>query len=284
VPGQKTGAGMDSKHRRPSRNSMTKRQRRSSISFPLISKAEFSEFVVFVDESGDHGLERVDPRYPLFVLAFCIFHKKHYVEKVSPSLQNFKFKHFGHDLVVLHEHEIRKEEGDFKFKNAKEKNDFLDELSAIIDLSRFIVASCVVKKPLDGTKRETAQKNLYHLALKFCLQTLYEFHVEKQQDARTLHVVFECRGKKEDDELELEFLRIVEEDELPFKIVFADKKTNSLGLQLVDLVARPIGLRILRPEQQNRTFEILKGKFFSKGGRKNAGVDFEEHGLKTVVL
>jgi Protein of unknown function (DUF3800) len=146
------------------------------------------------------------------------------------------------------------------------------------------VASCVVKKPLDGTKRETAQKNLYHLALKFCLQTLYEFHVEKQQDARTLHVVFERRGKKEDDELELEFLRIVEEDKLPFKIVFADKKTNSLGLQLVDLVARPIGLRILRPEQQNRTFEILKGKFFSKGGRKNAGVDFEEHGLKTVVL
>jgi len=35
----------------------------------------FSDYIVYVDESGDHGLENVDPNYPLFVLAFCIFKK-----------------------------------------------------------------------------------------------------------------------------------------------------------------------------------------------------------------
>lgn len=30
----------------------------------------FSDFLVFVDESGDHGLDSIDPGYPVFVLAF----------------------------------------------------------------------------------------------------------------------------------------------------------------------------------------------------------------------
>ena len=28
-----------------------------------------SDFIVYVDESGDHSLEFINPRYPLFVLA-----------------------------------------------------------------------------------------------------------------------------------------------------------------------------------------------------------------------
>ncbi|HFD87807.1 MAG TPA: DUF3800 domain-containing protein, partial [Gammaproteobacteria bacterium] len=34
---------------------------------------EHSEYIVFVDESGDHGLRSIDEAYPIFVLAFCIF-------------------------------------------------------------------------------------------------------------------------------------------------------------------------------------------------------------------
>lgn len=39
----------------------------------------FSEFVVYVDESGDHSLTSIDRNYPVFVLAFCIFYKDHYL-------------------------------------------------------------------------------------------------------------------------------------------------------------------------------------------------------------
>ena len=63
------------------------------------------------------------------------------------------------------------------------------------------------------------------------------------QDHLQTHVVVECRGKKEDQELELEFRRLRDGStlgnrQLPFDIVFADKKTNLAGLQLADLVAR----------------------------------------------
>lgn len=51
-------------------------------------------------------------------------------------------------------------------------------------------------------------------------------------------------------------------EQLPFEITFVDKKSNSAGLQIADLVARPVGMSILRPEQNNRAFEALRPKFY----------------------
>lgn len=51
--------------------------------------------------------------------------------------------------------------------------------------------------------------------------------------------------------------------EYPFEIIMADKKTNSEGLQLADLIARPIGMSVLRPEQENRAYDIIKQKLFA---------------------
>lgn len=240
-----------------------------------------SRYVVYVDESGDHGLESVDPNYPVFVLAFCVFHKEHYAQRVVPAVEAFKFKHFGHDVVVLHETDIRKEKGAFRFTSREHKQGFLDELTGIIEAHNFILIGCVI----DKQRLRERSENPYHLALGYCLETLYELMQEKGQDDLTTHVVVECRGKKEDRELELEFRRVCDGANkfgrtLPMQIVFADKKTNSSGLQLADLVARPIGLSFVRPEQQNRAFEVLKRKFFCSGGRRKVGVGYEGWGLK----
>lgn len=64
---------------------------------------EFSDYLVYVDESGDHGLETFGREFPVFVLSFCIFHRDDYVGQVVPGLQRMKFKHFGHDTIVFHE-------------------------------------------------------------------------------------------------------------------------------------------------------------------------------------
>lgn len=248
---------------------------------PIVPGKEFSHYVVYVDESGDHSLESIDPQYPVFVLAFCVFQKSYYASKVVPALESFKFRHFGHDVVVLHETDIRKERGEFRFSSRPHKDAFLDELTGIIEANNFILIGCVIDKV---RLRERAE-NPYHLALGFCLETLYELMQEKHQDERPTHVIVECRGRKEDAELELEFRRVCAGENrfgkaLPFEVVFADKKTNSTGLQLADLVARPIGLSVVKPEQANRAFEVLKGKFFCSGGRRNVGVGFEGWGLK----
>jgi hypothetical protein len=54
----------------------------------------------------------------------------------------------------------------------------------------------------------------------------------------------------------------------------------SSGLQLADLVARPIGLHVLRRDQSNRAFDLLKSKFYCAGGREKVGENYEEWGLK----
>ena len=148
----------------------------------------YSNYIVYVDESGDHGLDNVDPNYPIFVLSFCVFHKRHYAEKVVPAIERFKFRHFGHDTTVLHEHEIRKEKGAFRFAGKDHKNAFIDELTEIIDSSKFILISCVIDKTR-LRERTAAATNPYHIALGFCLETLYELMVEKGQERFPTHVV-----------------------------------------------------------------------------------------------
>lgn len=246
--------------------------------------ARFSDYVVYVDESGDHSLASIDRDYPVFVLALCIFHKRHYSEKIIPAVEKLKFNYFGHDSVVLHENEIRKQKGPFAFLAQRTvRDEFMGQLTAIMDASNFILIACVVDKTR-LPKSEGALSNPYHLALGICLEALRAFLAEKKQDLLKTHVVVECRGKKEDAELELEFRRICDGSNsggqpLPFDIVFADKKTNLAGLQLADLVARPVGINYLRPAQENKAFELLKAKFYCAGGRRQLGRDFENVGL-----
>ena len=244
----------------------------------------FSDYVVYVDESGDHSLASINPDFPVFVLALCVIHKRHYAEKIIPAVQKLKFNYFGHDSVVLHEHDIRKQKGDFAFlSHLPRRLEFMGQLSSIVDVSNFILIACVVDKTR-MSKSEGASTNPYHIALDMCLESMRSFLVEKKQDHLQTHVVVECRGKKEDRELELEFRRICDGNnagnrQLPFDVVFADKKTNLAGLQLADLVARPVGLNYIRPAQTNQAFDMLKKKFYCDGGRAHVGSGYEDVGL-----
>ena len=251
---------------------------------PAAAARRFSDYVVYVDESGDHSLASIDRDYPVFVLALCVFHKRHYAEKIIPAVEKLKFNYFGHSSVVLHEHEIRKQKGEFVFlSHHPTRIEFMQRLSSIMEASNFILITCVVDKARLG-RGEGATTNPYHIALGICLEALREFLAEKGQEQLQTHVVVECRGKKEDAELELEFRRICDGEnhgnrQLPFNIVFADKKTNLAGLQVADLVARPVGVNYLRPGQVNQAFEILRRKFYCDGGRKRVGNGYENVGL-----
>ena len=33
----------------------------------------FGDYIVYVDESGDHSLVSIDQRFPVFALVFCVF-------------------------------------------------------------------------------------------------------------------------------------------------------------------------------------------------------------------
>lgn len=250
----------------------------------MTGDTKFSDYIVYVDESGDHSLTSINPQFPVFVLALCVFHKNHYAHHVVPTMEDFKFRHFGHDCVILHEREIRKRQNDFDILATRQLHqDFLTDLTNVMADNNYILISCVIDK--ERIKSQTTeQDNPYHIGLKICLEQLYEFLIEKNQQHRLTHIVVEKRGNKEDTELEIEFRRICDSNNrfkilLPFNIRLVDKKANAIGLQFADMVARPIGIHYLNPTQNNRAFEILKEKFYCKDGRKFVGQNFEDFGL-----
>ncbi len=249
---------------------------------------DFSDYIVFVDESGDHNLEIINPQYPVFVLAFCVFKKGDYISLICPRIQEFKFKWFGHDTVILHEREIRKDKFPFDFlKSPALKGEFQDDLTSIILESPMTIIPTVIRKEKLKSKYSDPD-NPYHLALLFCMERLSALLDVKNQSGKLTHIIFEQRGGKtgggeEDRILELEFRRILAGKHYlassgftGMEIQIISKACNSIGLQLADLVARPIGLRTMRPLQENRAFDIIKTKFMS-----SSVYQYKHSGMKT---
>ena len=188
------------------------------------------------------------------------FRRDDYVHTVVPSLQDLKFRWFGHDAFVLHEREMRKREPPFDILTPKERHHtFMGELSDLMTATPMTIIAAVIYK--DHHKAKYADPmNPYELALRFCIERTVRFLDEHSQTDRRTHLIVECRGKQEDKDLELEFRRICAGKNMTGEIncldlLFVDKKANSTGLQIADLCARPIGLQILRPDQPNRAYD-----------------------------
>lgn len=151
---------------------------------------------------------------------------------------------------------------------------FMNEYWKIIDDAKTTIISCVIDKILHKQKY-VMPDNPYELSMKTCIEQFNHFlqanHVENNN---TTHIVVEKRGKNEDGDLELAFRRICENNPYNLKLRMASKQSNCAGLQLADLIARPIGLRILRPMQPNRGFDIVCKKLSSdtKGNYLECGL------------
>lgn len=237
-----------------------------------MNTASHSDYLIFADESGDHGLTSIDEQFPVFALVFCLVRKQDYVEQIVPAMQKLKMSYWGHDQVILHEHDIRKEKGPFALlRTDRELRDrFMTELTGLISAAPIqIIASVIDKHALKA--RYTKPYNPYEVALLFCLERALAVLCARGERGKRAHVIFESRGRQEDAELELEFRRICDHGsswgyrrtdfrQLEFAHLFVDKRSNSTGLQLADLVARPLALRHLRPGQPNRAVQALDGK------------------------
>ena len=236
---------------------------------------EFGDYIVYVDESGDHNLVDFDPNYPVFVLAFCMFPVDDYRNRIVPAALALKFDHFGHDMVVLHEREIRQSKPPFDILlNAEVRGEFLSRLDSLISESRFGIVASVIRKE-EFNRRRGVTTNPYAVALEFGLERVFLQLQQRGQVGKRVRVVFESRGKKEDAELELEFRRIMHATRMigmaeTLEFMCVSKLTNSTGLQVADMVARPIGVHTLRPDQPNHAWEVLEKKIVrSRDGRMN---------------
>lgn len=233
---------------------------------------EFSDYIIYADESGDHSLTTVNKEHPVFVLAFCIFKKSDYTDILLPKVNRLKFDFWGHDLIILHNREIRRPEGYFAFLQNKDiRENFFNRLNQLIEKIPFsIIATVIDKRKLK--EKYSQPHSPYETALKFCLERAYSYLKDLGDACNSTSIIVEQRGLNEDRDLELAFRRIIDKEnwhneKLPFELILANKKTNSCGLQVADLIAHPIGRYVISPEQENRSFNILKKKIIGRNGK-----------------
>jgi hypothetical protein len=233
---------------------------------------DFSDYIIFADESGDHGLATIDSQFPVFALVFCVFEKTRYTEEIEPAFRRLKFKYFGHDSAILHEREIRKQEPPVSFlrQDVSIREAFMADVNAIMADAPFH-AYCAVIDKLKHKARYADPWNPYEIAMQFCMEKLSNRLVVDGQRGRLTHVLFEARGREEDRQLELEFRRVaannkrwgwrsVDFSRVPLEPVFVPKAANLAGHQLSDLIARPLALQALRPDQPNRAAELVANR------------------------
>jgi len=168
----------------------------------------YSDYIIFVDESGDHSLTSINQDYPVFVLCFCVIKKEAYINVAVPRIQQLKVDTFGHDQIVIHEHDLRRKKKAFSRLNKEAREGFMAKLSTIMEEIDLTIVSVVIDK-IQHKAKYNNPIHPYHLALMFGLERLYDFMLINGQDEHLTHIIFEQRGAKEDEELELEFRRVV---------------------------------------------------------------------------
>ena len=225
------------------------------------------DFIVFADESGDHGLGSINRDYPVFVLACCIFEKKQYVDCVCPEFQRFKLRWWAHDAVVLHSSQIKRQQPPFAFlTHVETRARFMSDLAGTLADAPFAIIAATIDK-CRLREEHPRSTDVYSLALRHCVENVVAFMDAHGQRDRDIPFLIERRGKMEDRQLVAAFRDICDGGtcwgELPnLSIDLIDKKANMTGLQIADLVSTPIGRHMLGPREPNRAFEVIRRKIW----------------------
>jgi len=66
---------------------------------------------LFLDESGDHSLTRIDPQYPVFVLGGVVVDAGYAEGELTRRLERFKLDALGTSDVTLHAADIVRTQG-----------------------------------------------------------------------------------------------------------------------------------------------------------------------------
>lgn len=166
----------------------------------------YSGYIVYVDERGDHGLININPEYPVFSLVFLVFQKQEDTDKVVPKLQKLKFDYLRHDNLVLHSHDIQKKKGPLALPrtNAQLRKNFYNNRNSMIGIVAFhfsFFASVINKHKL--IKKYPDPFNPYHIALHFCLAKTHQFLLKNGQKGKRVSLVVESRGRNKDSDIDI---------------------------------------------------------------------------------
>lgn len=223
--------------------------------------------ILFLDESGDHNLNVIDPQYPIFVLGGVIVDADYLERVMVPRVRQFKLDLFGREDLNLHTAAIvRNKDGFEGLKDVAFRNQFFASLNDLMRTLEYKVVACAIKKFVHLDKYGHTAVDPYMLSMDVLIERFW-FEVGDRESGG---VVAERRGGILDQELNLSWsslqirgTRYIQASRLRRRIdrlELRPKSDDVAGLQLADLVVSPIG-RFVLGKPQREDFRIIEAKF-----------------------
>ena len=155
------------------------------------------KYFLFLDESGDHGLAKFDPDFPVFLLCGVLVRADEY-ENIRQNINKLKHSIWGNKEVIFHSRDIRKCEKEFqKLFDLEIKKIFYEELNNIVATSNYNIIASAIQKEKFVQKFGKLEDDIYEIALSFVVEQAI-VALQKINPQSELALVIERRGKKED--------------------------------------------------------------------------------------
>lgn len=234
---------------------------------------------MYLDESGDHNLRKINPVYPLFVLGGLIVERSYVRVVMEPALREFKRKYFGREDVILHTVDMGRGHGEYAFLNdPSQRRDFYIHLNQLLAGWEFKVVACVIRKKAYVDRYGARAMDPYHYALEILIER-FCWELDGEMDNG-----FIC-AEKRNPGLDHELMKAWEElrtggagtgyassqriEERIVGLDLRDKKPNLVAMQLADLVITPIGRYVARkpPKQDQIQWDVVREKLRRHNGR-----------------
>jgi hypothetical protein len=236
--------------------------------------------LLYLDESGDHDLENIDPKYPVFVLGGIIVDRAYARTVMQPRIQQLKLDFFDDSGIILHTSDILRARNGFEdLKDPKLRDAFYEALNVMMRELEYQVVACVIDKPRLVAQYGKNADNSY----KYSLEVLIERFCKELGECMDGGMIYaEKRGEPLDHALNLAWERLRSGvigtgyvgsqiiDERICELIVKDKRLNIAGLQLADLVISPIARKGARLSVKE-DWEIVKSKFRRSPGGKWRG-------------
>jgi hypothetical protein len=227
-------------------------------------------YLAFLGESGETGLRRANPEYPVFALAAVVCLERDYTTRIDRQFKQFKATQLGSPDTILKPRALAKQQGAFAPLSHREKRrQFSHALSELITTLPVTVMVAVLNKEMHRREYGASERNAYSFALPFVMERLVYLMTSRHDGAST---VAQIRGPREDAALRVVWLEhlaggsyyhaATEFSSRLVKLDFRNESDNSTGLQLAGLAASACARFVLDPEQPHATYAALSPKLY----------------------
>lgn len=242
--------------------------------------------LLYLDESGNHEILKIDPDYPVFVLGGVIVEESYAKTVLESEINCFKSRWFSNTDTVLHTADMVRNRFDFAIlKESVVRERFYQDLNAMMRRLDYSVVAVAVHKYQfrDHTRRRYRRLDLYSLAFELLIEAFYR---EVAMAGVKGEIVAERRLPELDRSLNRSWDRHlsfgtsnVSSSEIVRRIIGLDlrlKSENIAGLQLADLVVSPVGRHVIG-KREKEDFRIIRSKVLN-----GPDVDGDGYGLITL--